>query len=204
LEKWEQFEVEVANALEKVGWRCIRSCYITNEGITSQIDIIAVSGYGVLAVECKSYKLDRLTKSRYGNELIGYRNETAIFRGSVLSQANNHATQVYLSGVTHIEEKLKRRRFAHVHSIVVFEEIRKKIGIRDDIKNILDIKRLTSNDIWEIVPRLKVYSEDEIALIVKHFNQYSDTSEERAKRHGEYLKKAKKTNTGMWDEERKI
>lgn len=199
LKPWEKFEIEVADALEQAGWNCVRCCYITNEKTTSQVDIIAVSNYGVLSVECKSHTLDVLMKSKYGDNLIGYKSNRKIFDEDVLKQAENHKSQVFLSAVK-LEERLGRT-IAPVYSLIVFNRIDKISRIRDDFSNsIFEKQELTTENIIERLCHFKVYDDNEVTQITEHFKQFSDTSEERLNQHINYLKQCKETQSGLWDE----
>ena len=203
MKSWESFEIRVVKALENAGWRCVRSCYITNSGTTSQVDIIAVSNYGVLAVECKSHELDVLMKGKFGDNLIGYKSNTEIFCENVFKQSDTHARQVFLSGVK-LEEKLGRT-FAPVHSVIVFGHIGKVIRVRKDFVNrIFDKQGLSAEKIIDKLKLYRVYNDDEITTITEYFNQFCDTSQERVEQHVAYIQHCIETKAGMWDEEQNI
>ena len=201
VKQWERFEVKVINKLEDLGFKCIRSCYLEFCGITSQIDIVAISKYGVLAVECKSHTLDMLMKSNYGNSLVGYKDGIQIFNEDVLKQCENHRKQVFLTGVD-MELALEKQRFAPVTGIVVFNKIGKLFRFRPDYaKRVFDISTLNTDRLKDILFGAEIYDEVEVSAIYNHFEQFSDTSAERLQKHTEYIKHCKETHTGMWSKE---
>ena len=201
MKQWESFELKVINKLEDLGFKCIRSCYLEFCGITSQIDIVAISKYGVLAVECKSHTLDMLMKSKYGNSLVGYKDGIQIFNEDVLKQCENHRKQVFLTGVD-MELALEKQRFAPVTGIVVFDKIGKLMGIRKDyFKRVMDIGALDLDILKDILFGGEIYSDVEVDAIYNHFKQFSDTSAERLQKHTEYINHCKETHTGLWAKE---
>lgn len=199
------FEDYIADKLEALGFQCFKSVYAKYSDIESQIDVVAVSRYCILCVECKSWDAVYVDWRRT-NLNWSYINPygDCRFIKNPLRQSRNHARTLRMDLVENLESEVFEKYGQYTYPcyplvVVKGSATRTRGRLASTSSNNLyfcnDLEDIKSRYFLKVVTNLdKEVMEEHI----KYLKDKQDRSKKRLVQHAMYIEECKRNKTGLW------